>query len=310
MLTGSITGAGHSLSISQPAVSRLIRDLEAELKLSLFHRQGTHIVPSEEARELYREVERHFSGAERIRDAARSLRLSKAGYLHIGTMPNLSMVCIPKAVSAMLSQYPDLVISVHPDSSVNLNQMLLHGQLDVAYAVPPGDPRGLVHVPFPPTQAVCVMPLGHRLERKRSVAVGDLHGEDFIALGSNSMQRMQINAAMLKAGVRPNIRLETVHSSSVVSYVSQGVGGGGDRPDRGDGAGRRAGRHPAIQPENFDAVCGRVPRHACTVALCRGVHRHFAGRGGRRAARDRQPDPAKTLGGCVPISSAAIWAAD
>ena len=224
MLTGSITGAGHSLSISQPAVSRLIRDLEAELKLSLFQRQGTHIVPSEEARELYREVERHFSGAERIRDAARSLRLSKAGYLHIGTMPNLSMVCIPKAVAAMLSQYPDLIISVHPDSSVNLNQMLLHGQLDVAYAVPPGDPRGLVHVPFPPTQAVCVMPLGHRLERKRTVAVGDLHDEDFIALGSNSMQRMQINAAMLKAGVRPNIRLETVHSSSVVSYVSQGVG--------------------------------------------------------------------------------------
>lgn len=224
MLAGSITGAGHSLSISQPAVSRLIHDLEEELKLTLFVRQGTHIVPSDEARELYREVERHFSGAERIREAARALRLSKAGYLHIGAMPTLSMVCLPKAVSEMLRRYPGLVISVHPDSSVNLIEMLLHGQLDIAFASPPADPRGLTHKAFAPTQAVCVLPRGHRLTKKKSVSVGDLHDEDFISLGSSSRQRMQINAAMLQAGVRPNIRLETLHSSSVVSYVSLGVG--------------------------------------------------------------------------------------
>ncbi|POO72177.1 transcriptional regulator, partial [Bacillus subtilis] len=39
MLTGSMTGAGHAMSISQPAVSRLIHDLEHELKLVLFQRQ-------------------------------------------------------------------------------------------------------------------------------------------------------------------------------------------------------------------------------------------------------------------------------
>jgi len=224
MLTGSITRAGHSLSISQPAVSRLIKDLEYELKLDLFVRQGTHVVPTEEGRELYREVERHFSGAERIREAARALRLSKAGYLHIGTMPNLSMVCLPKAVSVMLTRYPGLVISVHPDSSVNLVQMMVHGQLDVAYAAPPSDSRGLTHVEFPSTTAICVMPKAHRLASKRSISIGDLHGEDFISLGSSSMQRIQLNAALLEAGVHPNIRLETVHSASVISYVTQGVG--------------------------------------------------------------------------------------
>jgi DNA-binding transcriptional LysR family regulator len=224
MLTGSITGAAHSLCISQPAVSRLIKDLEYELKLSLFARQGTHLVPTEEGRELYREVERHFSGTERILEAARALRLSKAGYLHVGIMPNLAMVCMPKAVSQMIRRYPGLVISVHPDSSVNLVQMIVHRQLDVAFAVPPADPRGLSRIEFPATTAICVMPKGHRLAAKRRVSVRDLHGEDFISLGSSSVQRIQINAAMLEAGVRPNVQLETVHSASVISYVSQGVG--------------------------------------------------------------------------------------
>jgi DNA-binding transcriptional LysR family regulator len=131
---------------------------------------------------------------------------------------------MPRAVSEMLTRYPGLVISVHPDSSVNLVQMMVHGQLDVAYAVPPTDPRGLLRTEFPATTAICVMPKGHPLSAKRAVSVADLHNQDFISLGSSSMQRMQINAAMLQAGVRPNIRLETVHSSSVVSYVSQGVG--------------------------------------------------------------------------------------
>lgn len=224
MLTGGVTRAGHALSITQPAVSRLIKALESELKIDLFVRQGTHLVPTDDGRDLYREVERSFAGVDRIRDAARALRLSKAGYLHVGTMPNLAMVCLPKAISEMLARYPDLVISVHPDSSVNLVQMVLHGQLDVAYAVPPEDSHGFELTDVQTTTAICVMPKGHGLAEKKVISVGDLHDEDFISLGSNSRQRMQLNDAMLRAGVHPNIRLETVHSSSVVSHVSLGVG--------------------------------------------------------------------------------------
>jgi DNA-binding transcriptional LysR family regulator len=224
MLTGSMTGAGHSMSISQPAVSRLIHDLEDELKLVLFERQGIHIAPTDQAHQLYREIERHFAGADRIREAARAIRLSTVGYLNIGAMPNLSAFCLPGAISGLLKTHPEVVLSIHPDSSVNLVSMLRHGQLDVVYGSPPPDASDLEHDPFPATQAVCIMPRDHPLQSKPVVTVKDLHDQDFVALGPNSRQRMQLNLAVLQAGVRPNIRVETLHSSSVISHVHHGVG--------------------------------------------------------------------------------------
>ncbi len=212
------------MAISQPAVSRLIHDLENELKLGLFQRQGIHIVATEQAHQLYREVERHFAGADRIREAARAIRLSTAGYLHIGAMPNLTAYCLPSAISKLLQEFPEVVVSIHPDSSVNLMSMLRHGQLDVAYGTPPSDKGDIEHDPFPATQALCILPAGHPLADKRQIAVKDLHDQDFVALGPNSRQRMQLNMAILQAGVRPNIRIETLHSSSVISHVYHGIG--------------------------------------------------------------------------------------
>lgn len=102
--------------------------------------------------------------------------------------------------------------------------MISHSQLDVAYAVVPEDRRDVDHEPFPVSHAVCVMRPDHRLARRRHVTVADLDGEDFVSLGSHSVLRMQVNAAMLAAGVSPRVRLETVHSPTVISYVSQGAG--------------------------------------------------------------------------------------
>lgn len=224
MLAGSMTRAGQIMAISQPAVTRLIRDLEHDLKLPLFIRNGAQLVPSAEGQQLYREVERHFAGAERIREAARAIRESNAGYLHIGAMPNLAVSCLPQAVARFLKDYPEAVVSVHPDNSLSLVEMISHNQLDVAYAVVPEDRRDIDHDPFPVSHAVCVMRPDHRLASRRQVSVGDLDGEDFVSLGSRSVLRLQVNAAMLAAGVSPRVRLETVHSPTVISYVHQGAG--------------------------------------------------------------------------------------
>lgn len=224
MLSGSMTRAGQLMSISQPAVTRLIRDLEHELRLSLFHRRGTQLIPTDEGQQLYREVERHFAGADRIREAARSIRESNAGYLHIGAMPNLATSCLPDAVGVFRQAYPEVIVSVHPDNSVNLVQMIVHGQLDLAFGVLPADRHDVDADPYPVTHAVCVMPATHRLASRKHVAVADLDGEDFISLGARSVLRMQINAALLASGARPRVRLETLHSPTVISYVQRGVG--------------------------------------------------------------------------------------
>ncbi|MBV8836561.1 MAG: LysR family transcriptional regulator, partial [Alphaproteobacteria bacterium] len=58
MATGSVTLAATMMHVTQPAVSRLIRDLEFTLQLALFERRGNRLKPTAEANHLFAEVER------------------------------------------------------------------------------------------------------------------------------------------------------------------------------------------------------------------------------------------------------------
>nr|WP_233278980.1 LysR family transcriptional regulator [Agrobacterium radiobacter] len=60
MLTGGMTSAANLVRITQPAISRLIRDLEEEIGISLFERTGNRLRPTREAGILFKEVSRHF----------------------------------------------------------------------------------------------------------------------------------------------------------------------------------------------------------------------------------------------------------
>src|SRR5690625_7672400 len=66
MQFGSITAAAQALGVTQPAVSRLIADLEYAISFLLFERRGARLLPTREAIELYGEVERMYYGLDRL----------------------------------------------------------------------------------------------------------------------------------------------------------------------------------------------------------------------------------------------------
>ncbi len=87
VLTGGVGMAAKLINVTQPAVSRMIRDLQQQLGLTLFERRGTGLVPTSEALSLYAEVERAFVGLERIAQMADELRTRRAGFLRIAALP-------------------------------------------------------------------------------------------------------------------------------------------------------------------------------------------------------------------------------
>lgn len=219
-----MTGGGRLLSISQPAVTRLIRELEAELKLALFLREGTQIVPTREGKELYREVERHFVSTERIRESADAIREFNGGQLRIATILALSTSCIPRTVERFLQSYPSMVMSIHSGASLDIIDLVVNGSVDIGFvAIPPGR-NDLIHEDVPAAEAVCLVPRQHPLASKSVILPTDLDGQDFIALGQGSLMRLELNALLQLAGSRPRIRVESLFSSTVVSYVNSGLG--------------------------------------------------------------------------------------
>jgi DNA-binding transcriptional LysR family regulator len=85
-----MTAAAEAIHVTQPAVSRLIRDLEQELGLALFHRRGNALIPTTEANALLTEVERSFIGMAQIRAFADDLRSGRHASLRIGVLPAMA----------------------------------------------------------------------------------------------------------------------------------------------------------------------------------------------------------------------------
>jgi DNA-binding transcriptional LysR family regulator len=79
--SGSVTNAAQRLHMTQPALSRIIRDLEEELGLALFIRQHQRLVPTAEARVFFREAERALAAVDQIVDIARDIRTLQGAHL-------------------------------------------------------------------------------------------------------------------------------------------------------------------------------------------------------------------------------------
>lgn len=224
MVSGSITRAGRLLSVSQPAITRLIHDLELDLGMPLFTRAGATVAPTPEARAFFSEVQRYFVSTDRLREAAMIIREHGAGRLRIATIPALSANCMPDAVRDFAQKFPDILISVHTGASSEIIDHVAAGQVDIGFvALPPGR-TDLKFLPLPVFEALCVMPAEHPLAAREVVGPTDLHGQDYVALGSGSLMRLELHALLRAADSHPRLRIESLFSGTVAQYVNRGLG--------------------------------------------------------------------------------------
>src|SRR5205085_12508072 len=206
MTTGSVTSAAATRHVTQPAVSRLIRDLEATLKLALFERRGNRLAPTAEAGHLFAEVERTFVGLSRISQFAEELRARRAGSLRIAGMPALTCGFLTRHVGRFAVRRPEVAVTLHGLPSHLIADGVAAGRYDFGIAEAPVERPGLT-VEALPAKAVAAIPAGDPLAKRDVLRPKDFKDRSFISLGPASLFRSRIDAAM--AGVPRRQLIET-----------------------------------------------------------------------------------------------------
>lgn len=225
MSTGSMTLAAELLKISQPAVSRLIKDLETTLSIRLFRREGNRLIPGEEARRLFREVERFYQGLESIERVANDLKTTRIGTLRVATISALGLGFISEGIRTFSEARPQVAISLNICPSDSVVELVTANQVDIGYIGFMGvEYPGVDVQPRPDVAAVCVLPRHHPLARKRVVRITDLQGQPMIYLHSNSPLRMRVEMALKAANVTYVPAMETTFAYSACSLVASGLG--------------------------------------------------------------------------------------
>lgn len=222
MHTGSMTLAAAELHTSQPNISRAIALLQRETQLILFERIGLRLVPKPEAYALLKEVDRIYVGLQTIREAADRIRTLGVDGLRIAVSPAIGISLVPRILQVFRGLRPHVPVVVHTTDSATICKWVSSGYCElgmVSYvALPQEVDSELVYA----DRAVCIVPRGHRLARKRKVVPSDLAGESFISLSPPDVVRAAIDR-VFDPEVR-KLEIETSLAATVCAMVARGLG--------------------------------------------------------------------------------------
>ena len=224
MKTGSMTLAGKLLYISQPAVSRLILELEQEVGFKLFERKKNGLSPTMEGELLYEEVEKSFVGLRELSQTADSIRELRRGMLRIIAMPGVTHLMLPSVMEHFWGRFPNINVEIESHPRTVVIDWIHSKQFDIGIANLPIDSNEIqVGLTFD-VRMMCVMPEHHRLARKERLRLADLRDESLVTFPLGTYVRHQVEELLEKNQVKCRIKLSARSTSDIYQYVKHGAG--------------------------------------------------------------------------------------
>lgn len=208
-MTGGITAAAETMNITQPAVSRLIRDLEEIVEITLFDRVGARLVPTSEATQLFREVERLYLGLDQIAQAADDIRLHKNIVLRIGSVTSLVRPYLHQAIIDVIGNRLDIPLVIDVENSRHIWDMVEKNRYDLGFVFSSPRMADKNAVLLHRSHAVAAMAPGHRLAFRKRITPADLLDERVLIPGRNSPLRLALDRAFSTEDHQPASTMET-----------------------------------------------------------------------------------------------------
>ena len=227
LATGSTIATAKSMGLSQSGVSRLLQQLESDLSLRLFERDKGRLIPTPEASILARDAETVLLGLNRFSSLAEDLRSGATGpeLVRIGLPSSMWENFAPAMLLEYASEYPTVRIETFFETTSSIARLVEQKVIDFGFLryedqVGPGIDMEKVAT----GSSVCVVPKDHPLATATEISPKDLRGEPLILIGRQRPNRMLLDQAFKRAGVKQNVKIETHTNSSACSYAAHGLG--------------------------------------------------------------------------------------
>lgn len=177
---GNFTRAGEELRITQPALSRAVAKLEQELGQPLFERQSRAVALTDAGRAFQIRAQQIVA---LVDDAIAELAdAADQGRIRVGAIPTVAPYLLPRVLKEFRQRHPNVRVVVHETTTGRLIDSCRQGEIDLALLAAPVSATDLQFEPLFDEELVAVLPAGHPLARRRSVALAELREQPFVLL--------------------------------------------------------------------------------------------------------------------------------
>lgn len=216
--------AAEACSVTQPALSMQVRELEKMLGVELVERRPNEVTFTDLGAEVARRAERLLAEARDLEDFARHRARLLSGRLQLGIIPSLAPYVLPRILPILHKRHPELRIDLRETQTRALVDELNHGKLDaVMLALPAGGPEIETMALFDDPFMLAVPAADPRSERLR-VSASDIDSERLILLEEGHCLRDQALSYCAGARGDASMGLGATSLATVMQMVANGYG--------------------------------------------------------------------------------------
>lgn len=222
--SGTATGAAAMMNVTQPAITQLIKEAEDIVGYTLFDRRGGRLSPTNEARLLYEEIHRCYTGIEHINAFCDKLRAEKGHSLVLAAVPSLALSILPKALASYHRQEKGTYFKVLPRHSNDALEQVGSQKGDIGFGTREVRVPGITCLLVSSFPLLAVLPAGHPLAAKQQVALEDFQGERFIRMSPSEGLGDLFTEMLDKRGIELTPVGESPMATVGCALVESGIG--------------------------------------------------------------------------------------
>lgn len=224
----NLSAAALALHTSQPGVSRQVRELENELGVDVFVRQGKRLTALTPAGERVIEIaERLWAEVENLKRVGQEFTRAEHGTFVIAATHMQARYILPSAIKLFTTKYPDVRLSIHQGSPRDLANGVIAGEADIAIATETLDrfPE-LITEPLYRWHHCVVVPKNHPLTREKKLTLARIAAYPLVTYDAAFTGRTALDETFADANVPINVVLTAIDTDVIKTYVRHGLGVG------------------------------------------------------------------------------------
>lgn len=221
---GSFTRAAEALHLTQPAVTRQIAALEAELRAPLFDRQGRTVRLTVAGEALHRYAEQIIRLSEEARHAIADIGAGETGRLAVGASSTLATYVLPPLLRLFRETHPRVEIAIHTGISAQVLEMVRGGDVDIGLVTGEVTDKVLKATPLAHYETCVVVPPDHPLATREAVSAGELSGSPLILMEVGTNLRTYVDRLLNAAGVAEQVTMELDNVEAIKRMIEAGLG--------------------------------------------------------------------------------------
>ena len=224
----NVSVAADALFTSQPGISKQIRQLEEELGVPIFIRQGKRLAALTAGGEVIVAIARRaLQEINNLKRVGAEFKSEDTGTLAIATTHTQARYVLPPVLKRFAERYPKVRLLLHQGNPAQVAEQTQRSEVDVGIATEAlADYPGLVSLPCYTWNRCVLVPNGHPLAKVRPLTLEALARYPIVTYDFSFTGRSEINAAFAAKGIEPNVVLTALDSDVIKTYVELGLGVG------------------------------------------------------------------------------------